>query len=448
MERPIFPKSLQSLPYFSDVIESCDGCTEASPAFLFSAGFVAATAILGRRVALPNFPRELYPNSFIVLTGESGGSRKSACISLASLLTERADPCVHNITSIATAEGLVRMFALPQGRLHGGEHDINETDEKESKTKELIGVDKYLPPDLVEEMLINSSTYEGFRGLATIDELADMLQKAKNSQTGGSVLKRLCEFYNSPSKVSNSTSTNPTTALNPCLSLIAGIPEAWLGRNYKLNDIEGGLGRRFIFISDDASNIPDVPFPMPPHEKPLNSAIMQLHKLRERYNRKVTFQWGENTTQYLREFYTEFRKEKQHIDDAAAQAIHEGKDSHIRKAALLFAALDDSEDTFNTVTLKHLGFARDWAEFIHESQQCIFGNYSATEKLDTDKKVIEFLRGKGWVAFRNIYRGLSIDSNTCKQTMEGLTVVGQISMRETKAGNGRTVTEFSVDTEI
>ena len=180
-----FPRSLTTLPFFEDLINACVGQTECSPSFIFSAGMAASCAVLGRRVGIESFPDPLYPVWYGVLCAESGGSRKSSALKFAKKLLRLSDPNVHKINRFTTAEALIRTFALPAHREHGGAWNIpaDVTDEDEFKKRASSyksGIDKYVPQvSRVEKMLEASSDTEGFRSIAIIDELMSFLKSRK-----------------------------------------------------------------------------------------------------------------------------------------------------------------------------------------------------------------------------------------------------------------------------
>lgn len=439
---PIFPASLQALPFFSDLIKACEGQTECAPQFIFSAGLVAASAIIGRRIGSDNFPEPIHPVMYIVLCGESGGSKKSAAIKLCEQLMQAQETqAVQMIHGLATGEGLVRSFALPRNREHGGGwvfpdrvSGIEDDDEREkaeqtfmnSGSNEPIGVDRYVDQQTVEAMLKESSDYEGFRGIAIIDELVGVLKKAKSS-TSESLISKLCQFYNSPWKISNPTSGSPTTAINPCLSLIGAIPRAWIDRNLKLDDIEAGLGRRVQYICD--SKTEPVYKPGPPHSQHFNSAIIQLGKLRERFHQQTIFELDQNADQFLENWYTDFKQDLLHLEKDVMQSIIEGRDQHIRRSALIFSALDHNAP-FGIITSNHIGFAKDWSDYVYACQRHIFQDYATTDIEVNEKRIIKWLRGKDYKSARDIYRNTGLSATEAKVALESLNAMGVIERKE------------------
>ena len=265
-----FPSELTQLTLFKDLLQAAEGRTECAPSFIFTAGMVAVSAILGRRIGFPSFPDPLFPVQWAVLCGESGGSRKSSALKLVEKIISESDPTVLVEPAFSTPEGLIRMHALPKGREHGGgwiyPEKVEAADDVKAAQSEyesecqsyFNGVDRYRQYSLVEDMLSESSPLEGFRSCFIIDEFKSLLLKAKRDHAAG-LFPKLSEFFNSPCLLSNPSSTSPTQAENPHLCFLGAVPRAWLDRNYTIEDIEGGLGRRFIFVCDE----PTAPIPLP-----------------------------------------------------------------------------------------------------------------------------------------------------------------------------------------
>ena len=428
-----FPKSLTTLPLFDDLINACAGQTECSPSFIFSAGMAATCSILGRRVGMESFPDPLYPVWYGVLCAESGGSRKSSALKFAKKLLHLSDANVHRINRFTTAEALIRTLALPAYRVHGGAWDMpaDVTDEDEFKKKASSyksGIDKYVPQaSRVEKMLEASSDTEGFRSIAIIDELMSFLKKSQNKVSAG-VKPLLCELFSSPDKIDNDTSDSAVSAEKPHLCFIGAIPQAWLNRNYRLEDIEGGFGRRLQFISD--SPVAPIAFPGPPHLEPLTAAVERLKVLRERFDAStlpVIFEFTKEAKEQHREWYKAFHEEKKGLTDDAMKAIVEGADTHIRVACLLFAALDPKTKPENPkIELKHWGFAKDWSDFVRECQESIFSNFTVSAIHEVEQRIVKkILDGKPH-SVRSLYRSLHISAEDCRKVLDNFYITKQI----------------------
>ena len=437
-----FPKSLMTLPLFDDLISACEGQTECSPSFIFSAGMATTCSVLGRRVGMESFPDPLYPVWYGVLCAESGGSRKSSALKFAKKLLRLSDPNVHKINRFTTAEALIRTFALPAYRSHGGAWDMpaDVTDEDEFKKKARnykTGIDKYVPKSYrVEQMLEASSDTEGFRAIAIIDELMSFLKKSQNKVSAG-VKPLLCELFSSPDVIDNDTSDSAVSAENPHLCFMGAIPRAWLNRNYRLDDIEGGLGRRLQFISD--SPVSPIAFPGPPHHEPFDAAVERLKVLRGRFDANVLpviFEFTKEAKEQHRDWYKAFHEEKKGLSDDAMKAIVEGADTHIRVACLLFAALDPETKPSNPVIeLRHWGFAKEWSDFVRECQESIFSNFTVSAIHEVEQRIVKKISDGKPHTIRSLYRSLHVSADDCRRVLENFIATQQIRYvdDETKA---------------
>ena len=449
-----FPKVLKEQPFFDSLIKSCDGKTEVSDAFIFAGGMTALSGVLGRRIGIESFPSPLYPNTYTVLCGESGGSRKSSILSFTEELIDRSDPCVNTISGIATPEGLIRQFTLPKGYAHGSaeleypDWILGMTDQKKREAeerkfissigKEPYGIDKYLPMEKIMHMLDKSSDHEGFRGVAFVDELAALLKSSKSAHSE-KILQIISEFFGKK-KISNQTSGDPVQAFNPCLNILAAIPIEWLQTNMSVADIMGGIGRRFQWVRDSRTDA-QVPFPSPPDENYFSKAVNVLGNMRKKFTKHTLFKWHENTEEIMKEWYGEFKVSLKNDDEKIMmKSIREGQDTHIRKASLIFAALDPGINESNALILpEHFALALHWTDYILESQLSIFENYAETQSKADDQKILQWLDGKGFKSGREIYRGCGLGSEICKRKLESLCASGTIEYETSLSKNGAEV---------
>ena len=453
-EKPDFPKALLGLPYFSDIFAACDGQTEASHSFLFASGLIAASSILGRRVGVESFPKALFPNLYIVFVAESGGSRKSSVLGFTKELLSHADPSVLMIENIATPEGLVRQFALPRGKKHGTSdwqipgyiEDIEDTEKQSKRRNDFIsqclntpeGIDRYIKErETIDWMLECSSAHEGFRALATIDEMAGLLKKAKSGTADG-LLTKISEFYSAQNRVSNTTSTTPTTAFNPCLNLMGAIPAAWLDTNLSSEDIAGGIGRRMQFVSDTPTA--PVVMPKPAKKEPFDKAVTVLSQLRTRFDTETLFTFSEEALETLTLWYHDFKSDLKAEERLLFTSLREGQDQHVRKLALILATLDEQTTAIEPVIRnEHLGYALEWTNYVLACQFNIFSEYVETSPEKNERAVRKVLeRNSGqWVDSRTLYRSAHLSAKITNEVLEAFLNSGTVEHEQRDATNGR-----------
>ena len=426
MTKPAFPNSLKSIPIFSDTLNALEGKTEVSPQFACGAILVGASAVLGRRAGLNCFPKPMYPTMYLVLCGESGGSLKSSTMNFVKGVIKKADEQTRITTGLATPEGLVRMLSIPEGHEHG--------DQRYTPPKQKEAVDRYVRnEDLVERMLQESSEYEGFRSLIILDELASLLKKARGS--GDGIIERLSELYGSPDKVENPSSGDPIEAINPHISILSAIPQSWLNKNLRAEDMEGALGRRLMFLCD--SETEPIANPGPPDSTYVNKLVLKIGEMRSRHRDQRIYEYSTEAEKQLEKWYTqEFHPQLKTGDSELNKVLLRGKDTNIRKIALMFAALDD-ESEFGVINIEHLKHAGELADYIYECQTSIFDRYSTSETHEMDNKIIALMEKKpGPLTTRQIYRSLKCGAKDVKASLESLQAMGEVTRTEEKEMSG------------
>ena len=445
-----FPISLTKLAVFEDAIAACEGKTECSPQFIFAGVMTATAAILGRTVGIESFPSPLYPNVYITLCGRSGGSRKSSALKFSNLLISRVGHPVMNIHGLATPEGLVRQFALPQFRKHGGEWEFPNDHSKIEDEEDLIkaqdefknsvlklppmGVDRYVDKAFMEEMLDQSSEFEGFRAVATLDEFSSVLKKAKSKSADG-LIQKISQFY-SDDKIDNPSSGSPTRALNPCLNILGATSIAWLNKTLSFEDIEGGFGRRLQFITD--CKVPAIAFPSPPDETFVGRVVTALQNCRTSNSVQRIYTFSDSAKKQVTNAYSNLRERVEAEQSDNMKAVIEGYDQHMRKAALIFAALDE-ESNNPVIESKHIGFAMEWAEFVLKCQQSVFGQFAYTESDVNEKRIKKWLTGRDWKSMRDIARGSHLSADETRKAIEALVAIGAIEVSIQHSLSGREV---------
>ena len=205
--------------------------TEVPDAFHFGVLKSIIAGMLGRRVFLDE-TQPLFPNTYAAVIGETGLARKSTAVNLGVDVMESADETTLFIDTISTPEGLYNMFVQPR-----------QDEDDDGNTTYSGGMSEYVPVDTLLEMMQETSEKEGFRIFAYIDELSATLKKGRKASSEG-IVQALLSLYNAPRKVMSPTKTNPTTAYNPCFSLVAATTFEAFQADMTLEDIHAGAGEQ------------------------------------------------------------------------------------------------------------------------------------------------------------------------------------------------------------
>lgn len=408
---PVFPDTLTDLEPFSLYIEAFKGKTEVCPAFHFATLLTTIGATIGRR-AFYNGITPLYPNFFTCICGQTGASRKSTALALGAMTLENADRNVFQIEGLSTPEGLVRHFALPKGQEHG--EPLNEY-----KDTAPIGIDRYIGGDeaLLDHMLQHSSAREGFRGLAVIDEMASLFKKANKAGSEG-LLQKLSEFYDNKRRIVNPPSNDPTVALNPCLSMMGATTISWLEGNIKVDDITGGIGRRFLYFVDQGE-VTDIPLTEPGDRVLLELVEKIIKGIRADLDRPMAYEYNEDAKKEYTEWYYTQRQRQRDEKDEIMKAIGEGIHVHVQKASIIFSIFQNGKGDYK-IKPEAIGLAIIFAEYLRECQKYLFASLATSEQEKIDRRVIETLTKEVWLTSRDLYRKLRVSSDLMNRTLDNL----------------------------
>ena len=413
---PVFPEKLAELLPFSAYIKAFEGKTEVCPAFHFATLLTTIGSIIGR-TAYFNGILPLYPNLFTCICGQTGASRKSTALALGGRTLTASDRNVHQFDSFGTPEGLIRMFSLPTDQEHG--EALND----KYNPNVAVGIDRYLGgnQERLESMLEASSHFEGFRGIAFVDEIAYLFKKANKAGSDG-LLQKIGEFYdNKPSVTNKAVSESPTEAINPSLSITGATTISWLENSMRTDDITGGIGRRFLYFVDQGE-VTDIALTKPGDETLLKNVANVIGNIRN--EKHAAYEYNDEAEKEYTNWYGTQRQRQRDEDDQIMKATGEGIHTHVQKASIIFCVLNQSqaekEAGTNLIKAEDVGYAILLAEYLRECQQYLFTTLAQSEQEKLDRQIIEQLTEKAWQESRQLYRKLKVSSELMKRALDNL----------------------------
>src|SRR5262249_18632142 len=104
-----FPESAWT-GVFAEWRDTISSSTEASFESLWGAFLIASGLVIGRRV-WRSTPPPLYPNFYILLIGQTGDSRKSTCLWLATEFLNHVGEDFRSLEGLVSTEGLIETLA-------------------------------------------------------------------------------------------------------------------------------------------------------------------------------------------------------------------------------------------------------------------------------------------------------------------------------------------------
>lgn len=365
--------------------------TEVPTPFHFAVLKTVIGASLGRRVYL-DATRPIYPNFYTVIIGETGIARKSTALRLGEQLLYDSDMSTFTLRALATPEGLLQLFCPPNG------YDLGDaTPREDAEDAEPITEQK-------RYMLQNATPgVEGFRILLSLDEFSALLKKSGKSH-GEGLIQMLTEAYDYPVKLDLPTRTNPISADHPCLSIMAATTEAWLESSLKLEDIQGGFANRFNYYH--ATSAAAIFNSQPGDPKFLNIAKAAVNAYRIKYPQPTAFQFTPEAEQEGEIWYSQHRKQLKAEKNPLIREARARADLHLRKAALLHAAIVNTQDD-TEIGLASLEWAIMLTEYLQAVTTHIYSSFNLSEARRLEQRIIDLLTQKPNQTARDLTRRIS-----------------------------------------
>ena len=426
-----FPEHLL-FDVFKPYAAAFQGKTEVPLPFHFAVLKTVIGASLGRRVYLDEI-KPLYPNFYSVIIGETGLARKSTALRLGEKLLRDADPSVYTLRGLATPEGLLQVFVPPSGYSLGS--SIRDDDEAEAEgAASLIG-------DQLEFMLDNAEPgVEGFRVLVSLDEFSYLLKKATKPH-GEGLIQMLTEAYDYTDKLDLPTRVNPISADHPCLSMIAATTMAWLEASLKLEDIQGGFANRISYYYATTDEF--VHRPEPGDSQFLDVVKYSVNQFRQKFLQPTAFSFSEVADNEFKAWYINHRKGLKTEQNPLVREALARTDTHMRKAALLHAAISNDADDCE-IGLESLKWAITLAEYLQAVTTQIYSKFNLSEERRLEQRIIDVLEQKPNQTARELTQRISwASAKEVNTAVEELVKNGTVAKEEA----GRT-TKYHVLREI
>lgn len=300
--------------WFGRYVDLVYPTTEASRGFHLVAGLTAAGAACGRRIALEYSVGTIFPNQYNLLVGPTGSSRKGTAMKLARNLPTYRTPDANRVS--------ISPFTVIRNMGSGAA--------------------------VVKTLKENPNT------LLSLEE-ATTLFNNMHRQGGEELLDKMIEAWDVPDSLEDNVKNNPNTAIEPYLSMIAGIQPGRLEEALGANEIESGLANRMgIFFGVRRRIIPLAP-QLDKREAQALYAELRDAVMSYPDGERLKIDRGE-AENHWNEFYIRHSSQKGTEDENAMRIRHP---EMALKWALLFAITDRDQ----AIRLHHLKAAiaiQDW----------------------------------------------------------------------------------------
>jgi hypothetical protein len=372
--------------------------TEAPDAFHYGMFLQVLGCTLGTRLRIYN-ANDIFPNFYVCLVGTSSSPRKSTVMARGMQILE-------------------------------GLHTQSDPTLNSPPFRRLNGIRSW-------EGLLDSLEGENKVRLVNLDEITNLLNKARQDSTGN-LISELTSIYACPPKYDTTVKGRAINCKRPFLSIMAATTPDWLFKSMSEGDIHGGFANRWMFFQSP----PKDPIPRPPKMDPtrLSKLIANINQIRVWADDvpggeiTVSKEAEDRFDPHYRQLFT--RGEASGLIPTLIRRIQD----FIWKIALLYAAERLSEK----ISRDDMEAAIEVGNYLEASVARVFANYGSSKGKEIETKVIEYLRSKGPVDARIIYNALNLSSGEFDKVIKDLARLGLVRPGSRRGANGRTVTTYEV----
>jgi Protein of unknown function (DUF3987) len=373
---------------FADWRDVVSASTEASLESLWSAFLLACGLVIGRRV-WRSTPRPLFPNFYVLLLGQTGDSRKSTCLWLATEFLRCVGEDVTSLEGVVSTEGLIEALAAHE------------------ETKALIYADE-------------------FRALLSV-------ARRKGTQD---ILPRLNSLYYCPEKSSVDRVKNPTIAIRPFVSLMAATPQEYVEDLLCDLDITGGFLNRFLIITGEEQ--PPKPIVQTPSTDQMDTLAMKTQMAIAKVSGHVGFSSDAIAT--WRDFYIAWRSRRKGLDHRKANLTARTFE-HILKIATVYTVLNGKD----TIDLQTLNIAIEIGSCIEANTIRLFATIGMDRFGKCEHTILAVLKkardGRMWRRdLQQELGGRRFNAELFNRALKSLELNDWISCCDVTTGSGRTRT--------
>lgn len=361
------PDGIEEIPavcytgWFKNYVDLVEPLCESPKSFHLASALVLAGATFGRSVCARYVSKNVYGNTYMMLVGLAGSSRKDTAIEIALDMPNHRGPGHHAFdantvpykvsTDIGSAEGMINLL---------------------SKTP---------------NVLLYATEYQR------------LAQNAKRQNS--TIFPLLTAAWNAPRIVENVTKGNPLEAKFPYLSAIVAVQPGILASEMRQADIESGYATRWMFVTGKGKD-EDIPDPDDIDETTAWKMYRELLATRKYYEEKAG-ERGESRL-YLSpqakerwiDWYKDDRKRIVANEDEASMKSRLG--THVRKVALIYAASDRASQ----IELKHLEPAIAFVEWSWANTQLLMKDWGVSVWLQLENRIETVLKEHGAILRKDL----------------------------------------------
>lgn len=337
--------------WFGGYLELVRETTEAPDQFHLASALTILGAYTDRRLYTRHASGRIYPNLYTILVGNSSESKKDTAISRAWEMaldppwvrTRTALPYVEK-NSVASAESFI-----------GGLKNHRNV-------------------------------------IIKMSEFSEILANARRKGTS-TILTMLMKGWDNPPQLSNDSFSNPATALNPYISILAGTQPDVLAGDMIGTDITSGFANRLFLVPGSGKG----PKPRPPEvdERALHKHWMRARENLSKYgiDEHVEINWTAESIELWDTFYLTPRGES-----VMERTMSQRHQVQVLKIALLYALTDCSR----RIEFTHLQRAITFIDWMWSVVRELMGGWATSNDNRLEKRILDVLRQTGPIKRREL----------------------------------------------
>lgn len=357
--------------------------TDAPREYILACGLSVIATAIGNRVYVQFGGDRLFPNDWKVLLGPSSTFRKSTTV-------KQARRTLARLSDTDPGHGLL------------------------------------FPDEFSKEALVTRLS-ECAQGLLTYSEFSGALAAFGRDYMSGTK-ELLADLYDSPSKYQRLVGKQTITATNVCIGILAASQTDWLLEKLRDTDIRGGFLARFTFWPAFTKRR-FLAIPPEPDGALGNQLIRSLQKLRR-------LEGAISLPSTVRDRYTAWLDRHERSLDALPRAGQIGPFWSRMAVTTLKMALAinvSADDVDNPLLMSEAAIeaAIGLTEFLKLSLAQLFDEEIAfTPDMRNRQKVLQMIRRKPGIAFRDISRNANLLKRPLEAVLETLKAEGLIDCKE------------------
>jgi hypothetical protein len=360
------------------------GTTEASDNYHWGGFMTVLGCTLNHRICV-HYAGLVYPNSYICFVGPTGESRKTTGANRAKSLT-------------------LKLNSNPDDEY-----------EENGNFQILNGIGSI-------EALYDSLSGRKRTRLLYYSELGSLMAKAQQSGTSN-MITDLTSLWDLPDRINPSTRHIKVNCEYPFVSILSCSTLEWLYKYITLESIYSGFVNRWIFLyGEPKSAMPDPPPVDDAAEKVLLSNINDIRKWANDLPNQGLIEKSQEAQDMWNVWYTEYFNTQRDKTGILPELLIRVP-VHIWKIAALYAAQDYSP----YIKGEHLEIAIKIGGFLEQSMRRVFRNFNSTDSKKREDKLIDYLKKKGPMTPREIYKNLNMSAEELVRVSKPLIQMGLVN---------------------